>query len=59
MHIKMKNYIPYKDSELVAWNANFTAQVRAGATLWGITPAEVSDLQDATLKQKIIKTNKF
>ncbi|MDR1552522.1 MAG: hypothetical protein LBS69_03535 [Prevotellaceae bacterium] len=55
----MKNYIPYKDSELVAWNANFTAQVRAGATLWGITPAEVSDLQDATLKQKIIKTNKF
>ncbi|MDR2127113.1 MAG: hypothetical protein LBP63_09825, partial [Prevotellaceae bacterium] len=43
----MKDYIPHKDSELVAWSANFTAQVAANATAWDILATEVADLQNA------------
>jgi hypothetical protein len=43
----MPDYIPQKDSELVAWSANFTGQVVANAAAWGIPPGEVSVLQEA------------
>jgi hypothetical protein len=43
----MKDYIPHKDSELVAWSANFTAGVAANAGQWDIPENEVSDLQTA------------
>jgi hypothetical protein len=43
----MPDYIPQKDSELVAWSANFTAGVTANAGAWGIPPDEVSALQTA------------
>ena len=43
----MKDYLPHKDSELVAWSANFTAGVAANASLWGITADEVAELQAA------------
>jgi hypothetical protein len=41
------DYIPKKDSELVPWSANFTAEVAANAPTWGIPPNEVADLQAA------------
>jgi hypothetical protein len=41
------DYIPERDSELVAWSANFTAGVTANAGAWGILPDEVSALQIA------------
>ena len=41
------DYIPKKDSELVAWSANFIAGVAANATAWGILPDEVTALQAA------------
>jgi hypothetical protein len=41
------DYIPKKDSELVPWSANFTAQVAANASAWGIPSNEVSALQTA------------
>jgi hypothetical protein len=28
------DYIPAKDSELVLWSANFTAQIEANAAAW-------------------------
>jgi hypothetical protein len=43
----MPDYIPQKDSELVAWSANFTAGVTANAPVWGIPPDEVISLQTA------------
>jgi hypothetical protein len=43
----MPDYIPQKDSELVAWSANFTGQVVANAAAWEIPPGEVSVLQEA------------
>jgi hypothetical protein len=43
----MSDYIPRKDSELVAWSANFTAQIVANAPIWEIPYNEVSDLQAA------------
>ncbi|MDR2765351.1 MAG: hypothetical protein LBB90_10025 [Tannerella sp.] len=43
----MKDYIPRKESELVAWSANFTAQVAANATAWEIPAGEVTALQTA------------
>ena len=42
------DYIPKKDSELVSWSANFTSQVSANATAWGIPPDEVTSLQAAS-----------
>jgi hypothetical protein len=52
--LKIKNnmsaywdYIPKRDSELVAWSANFTAQVAANAQEWEIPPLEVVALQAA------------
>ncbi|MDR2139872.1 MAG: hypothetical protein LBP50_10030 [Tannerella sp.] len=41
------DYIPKKDSELVPWSANFTAQVTANASAWGIPSGEISGLQKA------------
>ena len=41
------DYIPKKDSELVPWSANFTAQVSANASVWGIPSDEISALQTA------------
>jgi hypothetical protein len=41
------DYIPSKDSELVAWSANFTEQVAENAPSWGIPPDEVTALQTA------------
>jgi hypothetical protein len=41
----MPDYIPQKDSELVPWSANFTAQIAANAPSWGIPPDEVAALQ--------------
>ena len=46
----MKDYIPHKDSELVAWSANFIAIVTAHASEWGVTPEELSRLQSITEK---------
>ncbi|MDR0768676.1 MAG: hypothetical protein LBE71_02040 [Dysgonamonadaceae bacterium] len=43
----MPDYIPQKDSELVAWSANFTTQVAAGASAWSIPGGEVTALQTA------------
>jgi hypothetical protein len=43
----MKDYIPHKDLELVAWSANFTAGVAANASTWDIPPDEVAALQTA------------
>ena len=43
----MPDYIPQKDSELVAWSANFTAGVVANAGIWGIPQDEVYALQTA------------
>jgi hypothetical protein len=43
----MADYIPKKDSELVAWSANFTAQIVANAPTWEIPYNEVNDLQTA------------
>lgn len=43
----MKDYIPHKDSELVAWSANFAKQVADNAAAWEIPAAEVTDLQTA------------
>jgi hypothetical protein len=42
---KQGDYIPRSDSELVAWSANFTAKVAAGATAWSIPAEEVARLQ--------------
>jgi hypothetical protein len=41
------DYIPKKDSELVAWSANFTTQVAANANAWSIPNTEVTALQTA------------
>lgn len=41
------DYIPSKDSELVPWSANFTAQVAKNAEVWSIPSDEVSALQTA------------
>jgi hypothetical protein len=41
------DYIPKKDSELVAWSANFTAKVSAKAKDWEIPADEVAALQVA------------
>jgi hypothetical protein len=41
------DYIPAKDSELMPWSANFTEQVAANASAWGIPPDEVAALQTA------------
>jgi hypothetical protein len=43
----MSDYIPKKDSELVAWSANFTEQIVANAPAWGISYDEVNLLQTA------------
>ena len=43
----MNDYIPHRDSELVAWSANFTAQIAANATAWEIPAADVTALQTA------------
>ena len=43
----MADYIPKKDSELVSWCANFTAEVVVNAEEWEIPQAEVSRLQNA------------
>jgi hypothetical protein len=43
----MPDYIPQRDSELVAWSANFTAGVAVNASTWGIPPDEVANLQTA------------
>ena len=43
----MADYIPQKDSELVAWSANFTEQVAANAEAWEIPAADVAALQTA------------
>jgi hypothetical protein len=42
-----KDYIPAKDSELVAWGDNFIQQLRDNASLWEIPPHEVDDLRDS------------
>jgi hypothetical protein len=44
---KKSDYIPKKDSELVAWSANFTTQVAANASAWSIPTAEITPLQTA------------
>ncbi|MDR0753951.1 MAG: hypothetical protein LBF04_01010 [Prevotellaceae bacterium] len=44
----MKDYIPYRDSELAAWSANFTAQISANAAAWEIPRDDVSELQTLT-----------
>ncbi|MDR2385375.1 MAG: hypothetical protein LBD80_06945, partial [Tannerella sp.] len=46
MSIK-SDYIPKRDSELVAWGANFTTGVAANASAWGIPSNEVSALKTA------------
>jgi hypothetical protein len=43
----MFDYIPQKDSELVAWSANFTTQIANNLAAWGIPKQEVTDLQTA------------
>jgi hypothetical protein len=43
----MSDYIPKRDSELVAWGANFTEQIVANAPTWGIPYDEVNALQTA------------
>jgi hypothetical protein len=43
----MPDYIPQKDSELVAWSTNFTTEVVIHAPAWDIPSDEVSDLQIA------------
>jgi hypothetical protein len=43
----MSDYLPKRDSELVAWSTNFTEQIVANAPMWEIPPHEVSDLQTA------------
>jgi hypothetical protein len=43
----MPDYIPQKDSELVAWSSNFTTVVAANASAWGIPPDEVAALRTA------------
>jgi hypothetical protein len=42
---KKGDYIPRKDSDLMLWGANFTAEVAANAERWGIPAGEVADLQ--------------
>jgi hypothetical protein len=44
----MPDFIPRKDSELVAWSANFVGEVAAHATAWNIPEDEVTVLQAAT-----------
>lgn len=41
----MPDFIPRKDSELVAWSSNFTNQITTHATEWEVTPEEVVELQ--------------
>jgi hypothetical protein len=41
----MHDYIPRKDAELVAWSANFTAQVANNAVQWNIPSQYVVNLQ--------------
>ncbi|MDR0768561.1 MAG: hypothetical protein LBE71_01440 [Dysgonamonadaceae bacterium] len=41
------DYIPRKDSELIAWSANFTAQIVANAGAWNIPAGEITPLQTA------------
>jgi hypothetical protein len=43
----MPDYIPQRDSELVAWSDNFVTKVAASATKWEIPAREVTDLQIA------------
>jgi hypothetical protein len=44
---KKFDYIPRKDSDLVAWSSNFASQVAANAESWGIPQEEVTALQTA------------
>jgi hypothetical protein len=44
----MRDYIPRRDSELVAWSSNFTSVVSSNATSWDIAPEELSNLQNAS-----------
>ena len=48
------DYIPKKDSELVAWSANFIAGVAANATAWGILPDEVTARKPAPTRSSIM-----
>ncbi|MDR2359444.1 MAG: hypothetical protein LBD87_06580 [Prevotellaceae bacterium] len=41
------DYIPRKSAELVAWSANFTAEITANAGAWDIPPGEVDALESA------------
>jgi hypothetical protein len=43
----MSDYIPKRDSELVPWSANFTAEVTTNAATWEIPTIEVTNLQTA------------
>jgi hypothetical protein len=43
----MPDYIPQRDSELVAWSANFSSQVSLNAPMWEIPPHEADDLRMA------------
>lgn len=43
----MKDYIPHKDSELVAWSANFSEQLAVHSPAWQVPSDEVADLQTA------------
>lgn len=43
----MYDYLPRRDSELVAWSANFVNIVIANAVEWGITPDEILRLETA------------
>jgi hypothetical protein len=43
----MLDYIPKKDSEMLAWSSNFSEKVSENATAWEIPAAEVTDLQGA------------
>jgi hypothetical protein len=42
-----RDYLPRKDSELVAWSANFDTVLAANAQAWEIPSQEVSDLKNA------------
>jgi hypothetical protein len=43
----MADYLPAKDSELVAWSANFIEKVTANAAAWAIPAEEVTALRNA------------
>jgi len=50
----MRDYIPRKDGDLVAWSANFASEVVGHIAAWGIPEQDAVDLQTATTNFALI-----